>query len=102
MKQNKFNKCDICQLTCRDCNRKYIGQTGSPFHVTFQKKFRNFKYGNGKSEFAQYLLDNKHSIGSMEGIVEMLRITNKGSMMNSLERYIMKQDLTFRSVINAQ
>jgi hypothetical protein len=25
---NKFNKCGIYQLTCPDCNMKYIGQTG--------------------------------------------------------------------------
>jgi len=81
---------------------KQIGQTGSPFHVIFQKHFRNFKYGNGKSEFPQYLLNNEHSNGSMEDIVELLYITKKGSILNSLEGYMMKQDLSFKTVINAQ
>jgi hypothetical protein len=26
--QNKFKKCGVYQLTCPDCNKKYIGQTG--------------------------------------------------------------------------
>ena len=40
---NKFNKSGIYQSTCQDCNKKYIGQTGSPFHVRFQENFRDFK-----------------------------------------------------------
>jgi len=36
--------------------------------------------------FAQHLLDNKHSIGSMEDIMEILHLTSKVSMMNTLER----------------
>lgn len=27
---NKFNKCGVNQLTCQDCKRKYIRQTGRP------------------------------------------------------------------------
>ena len=43
---NKFNKSGGYQLTCQDCNKKYIGQIGRPFHVKFQENFRDFKYGN--------------------------------------------------------
>jgi hypothetical protein len=32
-------------------------------------------------------LDNKHSIGSMEDIMEILQVTREGSMMNTLERF---------------
>jgi hypothetical protein len=81
---NKFNKCGINQWTCHDYNRKYIGQTERPFHLRFQEHFRDFKYGSGKSKFAQHLLDNKQSIGSMEDIMEILHITEKGNMMNTL------------------
>ena len=59
---NKFNKCRVYQLTCQDCNRKYIGQTGRPFYVIFQEHFRDFKHGNGKPKFAQHHIDNRHFI----------------------------------------
>ena len=52
---NKFNKCGVYQLTCQDCNRKYIGQTGRLFHIGFQEHFRDFEYRNGQSKFAQHL-----------------------------------------------
>jgi len=55
--------------------------------VRFQEHFQDFKYGNGKSKFAQHLLDNKHSIGSMKDIMEILRTTKQGSIKNTQERF---------------
>ena len=65
---NKFNRSGDYQLTYKECNKKYIGQTGRPFHKRFQEHFRDYKYGNGKSNFAHHLLDNSHSIVPMEDI----------------------------------
>jgi phosphopentomutase len=65
----------------------YIGQTGSPFKIRFHEHFRDFKQGNRKSSFAQHLLENGHSVGTMEDIMETVQITNKGQMMDTLERF---------------
>jgi len=83
---NIINKSGIYQLTCQDCNGKYIGQRGGPFHIRFQEHFHEYKHGNGKSKFAHHLLDNKHSIDSMEDIMEFLHIKSKVRMINTLER----------------
>jgi hypothetical protein len=56
------------------------------FYVRFQEYFRDFKYGNGKPEFA-HLIDNKYSIAPMEDIMEILNITKRGSLINTLERF---------------
>jgi len=66
---------------------KYIGQTGRPFKVRFQERFHDFRYGNGKSRFAQHPLENRHSIGPMESSMETIHITNKGWMMDTFERF---------------
>jgi hypothetical protein len=50
----------------------YIGQTGDPFHLRFQEHFRHYKYANNKSKFAHHLLDNKHSIGPIEDITDLI------------------------------
>ena len=71
---------------------KYIGQNDKRFRKRFQEHLRDFKYGNGKSRFAQHLLDNKHVIGPMEDIMKILHIEKKGKMMNTLEDfYIYKE-----------
>ena len=54
--------------------------------VRFQENFQDFKYGNGKSKVAQHLLENERSSGSMEDIMEILHITRKRSMPNTLEK----------------
>jgi hypothetical protein len=59
---------------------KRIGQTGGPFHVRFQEHFRDCKYANNKSKFAQHLLDKKYSIGAIENIMDVLNITSKGRL----------------------
>ena len=47
---------------------------------------------NGKSKFAQHFLDNRHSIGPMEDIMEILHIKKKGKMMDTLQNfYIYKE-----------
>jgi hypothetical protein len=66
---------------------KYTGQTGRSFKVRFQEHLSDFKYGNGRSRFAQHLLENGHSIGPMEEIMETVHITNKELMMDTLEKF---------------
>jgi hypothetical protein len=49
---------------------KCAGQTGRLFSARFQEHLHDFKYGKGKSTFAQHLLETGHAIGPMEEIVE--------------------------------
>lgn len=65
-----------------------------------QEYFRDYKYENRKSKFAQHLLDNKHSIGSMENIMEILHITRKRKMMNTLERFHIYNETKLDNQIN--
>ena len=90
---NEFEKSGVYQLTCPDCDMRYIGQTGRHFRVSFQEHFRNFKYGNNKSTFAMHLLENKHSIGHIENIFKVLFITNKGHLMDTIEKFYIYKKL---------
>jgi hypothetical protein len=67
---------------------KYVGQTGRPFHVRFQEDYRDYKYANIKSKFAQHLLDNSHSMGPIENIMDLLFTTSKGRLMGTTERFL--------------
>jgi len=98
--KNKYEKCGIYQLICPSCNMKYVGQTGRPFKVRFQEHLRDFKYGNKKSKIAQNLLENKHSIGPMENIMDTIHITNNGRMMDTLEIYYIFRVTKLNSQIN--
>ena len=69
---------------------------GRLFHVRFQEHFRDFKYGNGKSKFAQQLLENRHTIAPME----VLHIKKKGKIMNTLERFHIYNETKLDNQIN--
>jgi transposase-like protein len=86
-KQNKFDGSGIYKLTCPDCSMKYVGQTGRSFRTGFSEHFRDFKYANHKSKFAQHLLDNNHSFGPIDNILEVLHSTSKGKLMDTLEKF---------------
>ena len=66
---------------------KYVGQTGSSFRTRFSEHFRDYKHANYKSKFAQHLLENNHSIGTIDNIMEVLHTTNKGRLMDTLENF---------------
>ena len=65
---------------------RYISQTGRPFATRYQEHLRDSTY-NYKSKFAQHLLEKQHAIDKMENTMNVLHITDKGQMMNTIERY---------------
>jgi hypothetical protein len=77
-----------------------MGQIGRPFYTRCQVRFRNYKHGNGISKFVQHLLDNKHSIGTMLDIMEILHVTKKGGIMNTLGKFHIYNEIKLDSQIN--
>ena len=55
---------------------------------TFQNQVsrtpKGFKYNNKKSKFTNHLINNKHAIGRMADIMEIVHISEKGKMMDTL------------------
>jgi hypothetical protein len=98
--QNKYDKCGIYQLTCPACNKRYIRQTSRPFRVRFQEHFRDYKYGNNKYKFAQHLLENGHSVGSMENTMVVTYKTSEGRMMDTLEKFCIYREKKRNNQIN--
>jgi len=98
--QNKYDRSGIYQLTCPNCKMKYTGQTGRPFKVRFQENLQDFRYKSNKSKFAQHLIDNKHAIGPMEDIMEVVHVTKKGKLMDTLECFHMYKKLRSHNQIN--
>jgi hypothetical protein len=96
----KYEKCGIYQITCPTCNMKYTGQTERPFKIRFQEYFRDFKYGNGKSSFVQHLMDNKHVIGPMKDIMDIVHIAKKGRIMDTLEKFYIFRETKLNNQIN--
>jgi flagellar motor switch protein FliG len=79
---------------------KYIGQTVGPFKIRFAEHFRDYKYNSNKPKFAQHLLENKHSVGPIDEIVEILYRTNKGKLMDTVQKYHIYKETQLNNQIN--
>jgi tRNA U38,U39,U40 pseudouridine synthase TruA len=79
--------------------QKYIGQRGRSFHARFHEHFRDYKYANNKSKFAQHLLEG-NSFGPVEDITDTIHIANKGRMLDTLERFYIYRETQRDNQIN--
>jgi hypothetical protein len=84
---SKFHLSGIYQLTCSNCNMQYIRQTSRQFLTRYKEHLLSFRHNNYESKFAQHIHENKHSFGPIEDIMDILYITNKGTHMNTREKY---------------
>jgi len=84
---DKLDNSGIYRLSCPDCNMKYIGQTGRSFKVRFKEHFHDFNYNNSKSKYATHLLENHHSMVTIDDTLEILHTTHKGRSMNTMEQF---------------
>jgi len=57
----KFLATGIYKLTCLDCGKTYIGQTGWNFSKRYNEHLRAFRNNCDSSNFAQYLNEDMHT-----------------------------------------
>ena len=78
----------------------YTGHTGRPLKVRYQEHLRDLKYNYSKSELAQHLIENRHALGRMEDVMEIVHFTRKGRMMDTLEGLHIYEETKARNQIN--
>jgi len=92
--QDKFTKSGIYKLTCTDCNKAYIGQTGRNFYTRYNEHKRAFRYNTLQSKFAIHLTEQGQTFGNIENTMEVLQFHKKGTHLNTIERfYIHKESM---------
>ena len=69
---DKFSSSGVSKLTCPDCRKAYVGQTGRRFYTQYNKHKSAFHHNNRTSNFAKHLHDNLHSFGPINNIVQVL------------------------------
>jgi hypothetical protein len=80
---------------------EYIGQTGWSFRTRFHEYCRDFKYNNNnKSKFGIHLLENHHSIGCIDDILEIFYITGKARAMDTMEIFYIYKETKSGNQIN--
>ena len=81
-----MKKTGIYKISCNDCDKFYIGQTGRAFQTRFKEHLPKAK-NNLKSNYAAHLVNENHSYTDFETNMIPLHYCNKGNVMNALEEF---------------
>jgi hypothetical protein len=84
---DKFTRSGIYKLTCPDCKKAYVGQTGRNFYTRYNEHKRAFKYNTSQSKFAQHIITKGHTFDCIQNTMEVLHTHEKGAYLNTLARY---------------
>ena len=77
----------VYKLTCPDCHKMYIGQTGRQFSTRYKEHMTAWRNLSTTSSFAQHLIEEGHSSGPMNKIMEIMHYHNKRPYLNTIERF---------------
>jgi hypothetical protein len=91
----------MCLLLARTtCNKRYIGQTGRPFHTRYKEHEVEYRYCTQKSNFAKHLLEEKHPFPPINDCMKVLQHFDKGPMLNTVEKFYNYKATAINSQLN--
>ena len=85
--QDKFTQSGVYKLTCPNCGKAYVGQTGQDLYTRFNEHKRSFRYNSQHSKYAQHLIEHGHAFGNIHNTMEVLQFQKKGTHLNTIERF---------------
>jgi hypothetical protein len=74
-------------MKCNECPLRYIGQAGRNFRTRYKEHIQAIQYNRPNSRYPQHISDTKHAYDTIEDTMDILHFKNKGSLMNTLERF---------------
>lgn len=100
----------VYKLTCNECQKFYIGQTGRTFEQRFNEHIREVNHNNPKnnikSNYAQHLNNEKHTYTNIDTNLKILHKMQKGKLMDRREEYAIykekKNNLLLNDKINTK
>jgi hypothetical protein len=98
--QDKYSKSGIYKLTCPDCSKVYVGQTGRNFYTRYDEHKRAFRYNTSQSKYAKHAIEQGHRFGNLENIMEILQFQKKGYHLNTIERYHIHKEVKNNNHLN--
>lgn len=81
-KLDKNNKSGVYKLTCKDCPKTYIGQSGRSFSKRIKEHQASFIKRKTDSHYANHLLESGHNFNSN---FKILHTEDKGPRLSLLE-----------------
>jgi len=84
---DKYSLSGLYKLACPDCHKAYAGQTRRQFSSRYKEHKTAWCNHSTTSNFAQNLIEEAHSFGPMNQIMEIVHYHKKGAHLNILEKF---------------
>ena len=98
-KTNITDQSGVYQLTCANCPKTYIGQTGRIFSKRIKEHYSSFINKKSDSHYANHLLEENHDFNNQ---IKILHIENKGNRLNLLESLEINKLKHNNNLLNSQ
>jgi len=72
-----FAQSGFYELTCPDCGKAYVGQTGRDFRTRFNEHKRSFIHNSQTSKYTLHLIEYSHTLGNMQDVMRGLQFQKK-------------------------
>jgi hypothetical protein len=72
----EHEKSAVYRLSCKTCNRSYIGQTSRDLKSRFREHTRYIKNNDPRSAYAMHILNCKHEYGNINDTMTLLKQIN--------------------------
>jgi len=97
---DKFSVSGVNKLTCPDCHKAYVRQTGRCFATRFKEHEAAFRNNCHTSNFAKHLNEEAHSFGPIHSIMQVLHYHRKGVHLNTVERFHIHTEFAANNHLN--
>jgi predicted RNA-binding Zn-ribbon protein involved in translation (DUF1610 family) len=97
---NIHSRSGVYKLTCPDCGKAFVGQTGRSFATRFKEHKNAFRTASHSPNFAKHLIEHTQSFGPIHSTMQILQLQNKGAHLNTIERFYIYAECTNNNHLN--
>jgi hypothetical protein len=89
-----YEKSGIYKITCKTCNKSYVGQTSRILKLRFQEHTRCIKNNDPRSSYAIHTLNCRHKYRNINDNLTLLKRVNKPSLLLPYEQMYINHSTT--------
>jgi hypothetical protein len=72
----------VYKITCPECKKEYVGQTGRGFEIRFNEHKNAFRNNSHTSKFAKHLIEQAHTFDTIHNTMKMLQYQSTSTLLN--------------------
>ena len=84
---DKYTRTGTYNLTWRDWNKAYVGQTVGSYIERFNEHKNAFQTNSHLSSYAKHILEQSHSFGPIHNTMQIPQYHSKGTHLDTIGRY---------------